>query len=328
VILRILLVVFLLIVLALGGLWLFGPREPIDLTVRFDPAEIGNDPDQYLARTEADVPNLRPQSGKEIVWAYPKSRAKTPISIVYIHGFSADKAELRPLPDKVAAELGANLFYTRLTGHGRDGAAMEQTSVNDWVNDLAEAIAIGRAIGTRVVVVAASTGGTLATLGTTIPDMMEDVEGLVLVSPNFALKDRWAFVLDLPFVRNLLPIVGGDTYEFEPRNEGQAEHWTTQYPITALAPMAALVRAVRRADISAARPIPLLVLYSQEDTVVDPAATERFVANWPGPHEAVTVPLSGDPSNHTIAGDILSPATTDELAERITNWIKGLQPAS
>lgn len=327
-ILRILLAVVLLIVLALGGLWLFGPREPVDLTVRFDPAEIGNDPDQYLARKEADVPNLRPQSGKEIVWAYPKSRAKTPIAIVYIHGFSADKAELRPLPDKVAAALGANLFYTRLTGHGRDGAAMEQTSVNDWVNDLAEALAIGRTLGTRVVVIGASTGGTLATLGTTIPNMMDDVEGLVLVSPNFGLQDRWAFLLDLPFARDLLPLVGGDTYEFEPRNAGQAEHWTTQYPITALAPMAALVRAVRRADLATATPLPLLALYSQDDKVVDPAATERFVANWPGPHEAVAIPISGDPSNHTIAGDILSPATTDELADRITNWIKALQPTS
>ena len=93
--------------------------------------------------------DIRPGLQKEIVWADPATKAKTPLAIVYIHGFSASKGEVRPLPDKVAAALGANLFYTRLTGHGQDGAAMANGSVNAWINDYAEAIAIGRAIGDR-----------------------------------------------------------------------------------------------------------------------------------------------------------------------------------
>ena len=170
-ILRFVFALILLLVVVAAGLWLFGPREPVDLTVSFDPSSIGSDPDAYLARQEADIPNLRPQSKKEIVWAYPASRAKTELSIVFLHGFSADKAETRPLADEVAKALHANLFYTRLTGHGRDGAAMEQASVNDWVNDLAEAMAIGRDIGSKVVVIGASTGGTeaLAAVLTTLP---------------------------------------------------------------------------------------------------------------------------------------------------------------
>ena len=327
-ILRIVLALILLVAIVLAGLWLFGPREPVDLTVRFDPAAIGSDPDVYLAKEEADIPNLRPQSQKEIVWAYPASRAKTPLAIVYIHGFSADKAETRPLADEVAKTLHANLFYTRLTGHGRDGAAMEQVSVNDWVNDLAEAIAIGRQLGSRVVVIGSSTGATLAALGTTIPHMMDDVEGLAFISPNFAIADRWAFLLDMPFARDLLPYLGGETRSFAPANDGQASHWTTEYPIGALAPLAAAVRAARNADFASAKPLPLLVFFSQDDKVVDPDATERFAANWPGPHQVVDVPVTGDPANHTLAGDILSPKTTDELAARIVAWITALPDAS
>lgn len=323
-ILRLVFALILLIVVVLGGLWLFGPREPVDTTVSFDPASIGRDPDAYLASEEADIPNLRPSSAKEIVWAYPASRAKTPLAIVYLHGFSADKAEMRPLADEVARALHANLFYTRLTGHGRDGAAMEQATVNDWVNDLAEAMAIGRTIGSRVVVVAASTGATLGALGTTIPHLMDGAEGLVFVSPNFAINDRWAFMLDMPFARDLLPLIGGKTRGFTPVNEGQAAHWTTEYPIGALAPMAALVRAVRNIDWTKVKPLPLLVFYSQEDSVVDPGATERFAAKWPGKTEVVDVPITGDPSHHTLAGDILSPKTTDELAQRIVTWIEAL----
>nr|WP_246367655.1 alpha/beta fold hydrolase [Aurantimonas endophytica] len=245
------------------------------------------------------------------------------MAIVYVHGFSAAKGETRPLADEVAQALGANLFYTRLAGHGRDGAAMEQASVNDWINDLAEAVAVGRTIGNRVIVIATSTGATLAATGAAKGGFMQDVTGLVLISPNFGLLDRWSFALDLPFVREILPLFGSDTYGFEPASPAQAENWTTRYPIGALAPMGALVRAARSADLQAVL-TPLLVLYSRSDAIVDPAATEVVVAEWAGPAEAVEIRGSGDPANHVLAGDILSPQTTADVAARITAWIKAL----
>jgi esterase/lipase len=323
VILRILLAFALLLVVILAALWLVGPREPADMTVSFDPAVIGEDPEAYLARTEADVPNLRANAQKEIVWAFPVSRARTPLALVYVHGFSAAKAETRPLADEVAQALGANLFYTRLTGHGRDGAAMEQATVNDWINDLAEAVAIGRAIGNRVVVIATSTGATLAATAAAEADFMRDFHGLVLISPNFGLLDRWSFVLELPFARKILPLLGGDGYGFEAADAAQAENWTTRYPIGALAPMGALIRAARSTDFRSVL-TPLMVLYSPADAIVDPAATEAVVARWGGPNEVVTVSQSGDPANHVIAGDIYSPQTTAALAATITEWIAAL----
>ncbi len=322
-ILRISLALGFLLLLAAAGFWYLAPRETVGTTVYFDPSAIGGDPDAYLLRSEADIPNLRPNAQKEIVWAFPASRARTPLTIVYVHGFSATKAETRPLADKIAKALDANLFYTRLTGHGRDPAAMEQARVNDWVNDLAEAIAIGRTIGNRVIVIGTSTGGTLATLGATIPGLMDRVEGLVLVSPNFGLQNRRAFLLDLPFARKILPRVGGATYGFEPANQAQAENWTTRYPIGALVPMAALIRATLAKDLSTIT-IPALALFSPQDQIVDPAATEDVMARWGGPTKTVLVPSSGDPENHVIAGDILSPETTDAVADQITGWIRSL----
>jgi len=157
-------VVTLLVLLALIVLaFALGSRVPVDTTITFDPKNIGPDPEAYLARREAEVKDIRPGLQKEIVWADPATRARTPLAIVYVHGFSASKGEVRPLPDRVAAALHANLFYTRLTGHGEDGAAMAKGGVNAWINDYAEAITIGRAIGDRVVVIGTSTGGSLAT---------------------------------------------------------------------------------------------------------------------------------------------------------------------
>ena len=142
-----------------GALWMFGPRVPVDTTVTFDPNSIGDDVDAYLAAENAATPNLREGLGKEVIWAYPASKARTPLAIVYVHGFSASKGEIRPLPDMVAASLGANLFFTRLTGHAQDSAAMGAATVNDWINDYAEAIAIGRRIGDRVIVHSGTSNG-------------------------------------------------------------------------------------------------------------------------------------------------------------------------
>lgn len=102
---RIIVILVILVFAGLGALYLLGPRTPSEATVTFDPASIGADPQAYLAAAEAKVANIRPGLAKEIVWAYPASRAKTPLSIVYIHGFSASKGEVRPVPDKVAAAL-------------------------------------------------------------------------------------------------------------------------------------------------------------------------------------------------------------------------------
>lgn len=322
-ILRISLIILFLLVLAGAALWLVGPREPVDLTVTFDPASIGPDPDAYLARTEADVPNLRPADAKEIVWAYPASRAKTPLAIVYIHGFSASKEEIRPVPDEVARRLGANLFLTRLSGHGRDAAAMAQTSINEWINDLAEAVAIGREIGGRVVILATSTGATLTTLGASRPGLLDGVEGLVLVSPNFGLADPYAIVLDLPFARDFGPWLIGEERGFVPVNADHMAHWTSRYPSVALLPMGALIRAVRRLDVSAIA-LPALFVHSPADQVVDPAATEAAAARWGGPAEILRVTQTGDPVNHVVAGRILSPETTEAVAARIADWIAAL----
>src|SRR5262245_20618875 len=132
-------VTIVVVVAALLGLaFALGPPVAADTSLTFDPSVIGPDPEAYLAAREAAVAGIRPGLQKEIVRADPAGKAKTPIAIVYIHGFSASKGEVRPLPDRVATALRANLYYTRLTGHAQDGPAMAQGTVNAWVNDYAE----------------------------------------------------------------------------------------------------------------------------------------------------------------------------------------------
>ncbi len=316
-------VIALGLIVALAALWLLGPRVPVDTTVRFDAAAIGDDPEAWLAASEAVQPGIRPGLAKEIVWAYPASRARTPLAIVYVHGFSASKGELRPLPDRVATELGANLFYTRLAGHGQDGDAMGGATVNAWVNDMAEALAIGRMIGERVVVIATSTGGGLATWAASRPDLMDRVAGLVLISPNYRVRAAGSSVLTMPWGGAIADLATGGERGFTPSNPLQAELWTTRYPTAATLPMAALTELARETPVEAIA-VPALFVFSDADRVVDATVTREIAARWGAAVAIETVTETGDANAHVIAGDAYSPSTTDGLAGRIAEWIGAL----
>lgn len=102
--LKLLLALAFLVILVL----LFGPREPVDGEITFEPGALGEDLDAYLAASEAAFDDIIPGTEKRIVWA-GEPGARTDTVILYLHGFSATSEEIRPVPDQVAANLGANL---------------------------------------------------------------------------------------------------------------------------------------------------------------------------------------------------------------------------
>jgi len=312
-----------LIVLAVAA-WVLLPTEPVDRDIAFDAADLGDDLDAYFAAAEARFDDIVPGTEKRVIWADAPGQA-TPLTLVYLHGFSASAAEVRPLPDLVAERLGANLIYTRLTGHGRDGPAMAEATAGDWIEDTAEALAAARAIGDRVVVIATSTGGTLAALAATDPILSEALAGIVLISPNFRVANPSARLLTWPGARWWVPWIAGAERGFKTINADQARYWTERYPTVAVLPMAALVRHVRRLDFGDTR-VPALFLFAPEDAVVDAGATERVAARWGGPATVArqNVPPGNDPYRHVIAGDILSPDMTAPLARTIQDWIVDL----
>lgn len=318
-------VLYLLGFLILCGLAAFalGPRPASDTSITFEESSLPGDLETYLEASESRLADLRPGNGRQIIWAYPASRARTPLAIVYIHGFSASPGELRPLPDLVARELGANIHYARLRGHGRSGDAMLEGSVHGWVNDFAEAVAIGRRLGERVVVMATSTGASLATWAATQPALMRNVIGLVQFSPNYGIQASGSGLLTMPWAKQMLQLIVGERRAFEPRNELHRQFWTYEYPSAALLPMAALVDLANAADPRSIK-VPSLFVYSPLDQVIRPELVKEKAASWGGPAMTIEVTDDGDLSHHVIAGDALSPSTTERLAAETAQWIAGL----
>jgi pimeloyl-ACP methyl ester carboxylesterase len=302
-----------------------GPRPRFEERWR-EPELSVTDLDAWLAAREAGVPGVRAGDEKGIVWADPDARGRTPLSIVYLHGFSADRHEIEPVVSELASALGANAFFTRLTGHGRASDAMAEASVEAWLDDTAEAVAIGRRLGERILLIGTSTGGTLATWAAARPEADAALLGLVLVSPNFQPKDRTSRVLLYPWGGVLARMVVGPERCFRPENADQERHWTTCYPVAALPPMMALVERVRTMDLSGVE-TPTLALYDLDDMVVDAAETERVLDGMTGTNVVrVHVPSSSDPARHVLAGDIVSPDSNEEVLAMMLAFAQRISP--
>src|SRR6056297_1290232 len=298
------------------------PREELAAPAPFEPRKFGEEIGVYLEVVESAYDDIRPDSEKRVIWAGQRE-TRTPVSIVYLHGFSASSQEIRPVPDRVARAFGANLVYTRFRGHGRDGDAMAGATASDWLADAAEALAVARAAGDRVVILATSTGATVATLALSDPALRDRVAGAILVSPNFGIHNPLAPLLTWPGARHWLPLIAGDRRSFAPRNTEQAAEWTTEYPTVAVFPMAALVARARALDPGTI-PVPALFYYSDHDTVVRPDLSDGVLARWGGPATRIAPSLAGgdDPDAHVVAGDIMSPGNTGPAAEAMIDWIE------
>lgn len=293
------------------------PADPIPLP------EVGDDPDAWVASREAATPGLLPDEAATVTWLEPETRARTPLAVVYMHGFSADRHELDPVPRRVAEALGANLFHARLAGHGQDPAlgALGRVTARDWLEDAAAAVAVGAAIGERVVLVGTSTGGTLAVWAASQP-WADRLEALVLVSPNFAPAAPGVELILWPWGNLLVRLFAGPERCFEPANPAQARHWTTCYPSRALLPMMAVLDRVRGLPLENVR-VPVLLLQSPDDEVVALGpALEAFGRMGSERKERVEVEAPGDPSHHVLAGDILSPGATEHVVEVMVRFLE------
>ncbi len=313
----------LLTLVIVGGLiYWFGPREEVDLHPRFDPRKFGEGVQVYFESTESAFDDIVPGVEKRVIWQDGFKEQRTPVSILYVHGFSASSEEIRPVPDRVAAALGANLVYTRLQGHGRDGSAMAEGTASGWMQDMAEGLAAARAVGDKVVVISTSTGGTLAAAAGLDEELSKDIAGIVFVSPNFGVNTPGAWLPGLPWARYWLPLVMGEERDVSGPDPEKNKYWSAVYPWEAVVQMTVLVEAVYALDFSGAQ-VPALFWFSDSDQVVRPDLTHKVAEAWGGPAavELVTMGPGDDPASHVIAGRLMSPGQTDATVEGILAWL-------
>jgi predicted alpha/beta hydrolase family esterase len=203
--------------------------------------------------------------------------------------------------------------------------AMAEPNVADWMSDMAEAIAIGRKIGQRIIVISTSTGSTLSATAALNPILSRDISGFIFISPNFGINNPFAKLLTWPAARWWVPLIAGKMRHSTPRNKQHSKFWTTTYPTIAAIPMAAIVKAVTEQDFSKVT-IPALFYFSLEDKVVDPEATKNMTRKWGGRKKIINVTMTeqDDKYSHIVTGNIVSPNQTDYTVRETIKWISSL----
>lgn len=271
-----------------------------------------------IASSEAKVSNLRPNIEKKILWA-DRINQKTPKSIVFIHGFSATRVELSPVIENVAKALGANVFFTRLTGHGQDGEALSNASFEEWISDTEEAIRIGETLGNEVILIGSSTGCSL--IHSLLAEQTK-ISSVIYVSPNFGPSSFKGHFLRAPGAKWFIPLILGNEHAFIPKNSEHERCWTTRYPTKALFAVKDSVVAASLVNHKEIK-LPMLFWFSDNDKVVSSKDTRKIISKM-GTNVEVFNPIlspKDDPSKHGVLGEILSPTKTEQGVKKILEWI-------
>jgi len=234
--------IFLLIVLIiLAIVYFLGPK------VKCPPLETGlpnlnlnlSEVETYIAQQEAKVTDLRPGNQARIIWAND-SITQTDYSIVYLHGFSAGPMESDPVVFDIAKKFGLNLYLARLADHGRSShESFLNITPKDWLDSAREALAIGKILGKKIMVMSCSTGSTLSTY--LAAENPASTDAMIMYSPNFALHDANSNWLAKPWGLQLARKIFKGNHRSIKMEAGAKPYWTTKYRLEGLVNLIALV---------------------------------------------------------------------------------------
>lgn len=303
-----------LVVLAV--LFLAGPR--VRASGEYVPLPESVDPIEWVQEQANAHDDIVPLTEDRLILA--DSTVRTEWSVVYLHGFSGSAAMAHPFVDSLAARLGANAFIPRFTGHGRSGEALGAAMVDDWVQDAADAVSIGTRLGEKVLLVALSNGATFGLWAAMQEEFRERIGAVVLLSPNIRPYDANSELLLWPWGTRLAIAILGEQRSWEPYTEAHGLYSTNEYPTRVLPQMMASVELLRRQDPDNLR-APVLVMYSEQDDVISPEAVREYFERIPTAKRLVDVGNVGDPNNHLIVGDALSPEQTMPTVEEVLRFL-------
>jgi pimeloyl-ACP methyl ester carboxylesterase len=302
-----------LAVLAVLAVAALGPRVSTALPQVALP-KVPQDPlalQAWVDARERATAGLRADNQARIVWADPAHPGRRDCAMVYLHGFTASQGEGAPTHVRLARSFGCNLYLPRLPGHGLVAAdALRGIDAGQLLHGAAEALAVARVLGRRVVVIGTSMGGALAVQ--TVAAHPQQVQALVLWSPLVRERGEQLQPMLWPWGVQLLlwSRNGGDPVMRYPVDSG---YWANATHVDGYRALAALTRGGMLPATYARIHVPVFLGYyyrdaQHQDQTVSVAAMQAMFAQLgtpPALRQAVDFPDAG---NHVIASPIRSKA--------------------
>jgi esterase/lipase len=273
--------------------------------------------ESYIRNNESRH-KLKPDNEARIVWT-DSTRSRTEYALVYLHGFSASPMEGDPVHRRFAREFGCNLFLARLADHGIDTVdAMINFTSDRWWKSAREALAIGKALGDKVIVMSTSTGGTMAIA--LAADFPEDVHALLNMSPNMAINNGGAFLLNNPWGLYIARLVTGGKYnEWDAPPERKA-YWYAKYRLEATVQLEEMLESRMTQETFQKVVQPCLTLYyyksdKEQDPEVKVSAMLEMMDQITTPEERKRAVALPDAGAHVLGSSLVSHDVEGAYAE-------------
>jgi esterase/lipase len=253
------------ILLILVVVWKLGPHPVTPDYHTYVPAPPSSpaEADSLLKAHEACF-DIKPENEARIIWANDSIKAATEYVIVYLHGFGACQEEGNPVHIRAARKFGCNLLLTRLSDHGLNNSVnLQHFTVQRLWNSALESLSLSRALGQKIILMGTSTGGTLALK---MASLFDDVEAVILMSPNVKIRSGMAWMINnrwgLQIARTLR---GTDKMVSDNKEEWYARYWYPEYGLEAVAQLQELTETSMTPKVFSKIDQPLLLLYYYKD---------------------------------------------------------------
>jgi pimeloyl-ACP methyl ester carboxylesterase len=318
-----------IILLALVGIYFVGPRPtyPAPTLDTIKPAFDLSNVEAFVKNREAQVA-LRPDNEARVIYA--DSVRQTEYSVVYLHGFSATQEEGNPLHRNFAKRYGCNLYLSRMPKHGETNPdAFEQMTPTLFMDGAKEAIAIGKVLGKKVILIGCSTGATAALF---LAKNDPDIAALMLYSPNIDIANPAADLLTGPWGQEIAEVVSGGKYHVWTGDPGVEDYWSTSYRIEGLSAVQALVEETMKPEVFKAVTQPVFMGYyykdeEHQDEVVSVAAMHPFFEQLGTPAHLKRKVAFPNAAAHVICGRLATKdlATVEAESYKYAEEVLGLK---
>lgn len=274
---------FIAILLVLLAGYFAGPKpaRPTFNTPDFNLPVSLSELEKQINANEKTIKGLKPDNEARIVWADTSKKEKTRIAFLYLHGFSASQGEGFPVHRNLAQKFNANLYLSRLEGHGVDlgDSTMMSMTADNYYASAEKALRIAEKLGDEIIVIGTSAGGMLTLK---LASLHPEIKAIILYSPCVQLYDKMAPVLDNHWGKQITGAVTGPVSVYQSESAEHANYWTLKYSNKSLVTLQNLITNTMYPETFSKIKCPVFLAYyykneeEQDKTVSVPAMLKMF----------------------------------------------------
>ncbi|MEF3254452.1 MAG: alpha/beta fold hydrolase [Deferribacterales bacterium] len=227
------------------------------------------------------------------------------IGVLLIHGFTASPYEMRELANFLNSK-GYSVYNSRIVGHGSKSEYLDKLSFKDWYDSLKYGYFTLKNSCDKIIVIGQSMGGLLAVN----ISKYNKVDGLVLLAPSFKILDK-----RFPFVSIVQYFIDSVDKEYSETSKLN-DYYYDKRSVKGMVNLKYLMGYTWSNGIDIK--IPLLIIHSKYDDVVDINGSKSFFEIYEGKKEFFVIE---DEKVKHILSSSLNPRK-DVVFEKILEWLE------